>query len=111
MEDSELIKAFEALQQENQRLRIAYEREQQENTALRKELAAAHEQLATAREVFAQLSARIERLEGQASRDSHNSSKPPPVMGLRVWFGKPRVCAGRAASRAAGNQGIGATRC
>jgi transposase len=77
MEETELIKAFEALQQEHQCLRIAYERERQETMLLQKELAVAHEQLATAREVFAQLSARIERLEGQISKDSHNSSKPP----------------------------------
>ena len=83
MEETELIKAFEALQQEHQCLRIAYEREHQENTVLRKDLAVAHEQLATAREVFAQLSARIERLEGQISKDSHNSSKPPSSDGPR----------------------------
>src|SRR6266581_4759150 len=77
MEETELIKAFEALQQEHQCLRIAYEREHQETLVLQKELAVAQEQLATAREVFAQLSARIERLEGQIRKDSHNSSKPP----------------------------------
>src|SRR5258708_8272918 len=84
MKDTELIKAFEALRQENQCLRIAYERQQQENMVLQKELAVAHEHLATAREVFVQLTARIERLEGQSSKDSHNSSKPPSSDGPKT---------------------------
>jgi len=41
MKDSELIQAFEALQQEHHCLRTAYEGQQQENTVLRKELAVA----------------------------------------------------------------------
>src|SRR5713101_10163055 len=90
MKDSELIQAFEALQQEHHCLRTAYEGQQQENTVLRKELAVAQEHLAIAREVFAQLSARIERLEGQLSKDSHNSSKPPSSDGVPTFF-PPRI--------------------
>jgi len=105
MEDTELIKAFEALQQEHQCLRIAYEREQQENTVLRKELAVAHEQLATAREVFAQLSARIERLEGQASRDSHNSSKPPSSDGPQGPVRKTQSLRGKSGKQSGGQPG------
>ena len=105
MEDTELITAFEALQQEHQCLRIAYEREQQENTVLRKELAVAHEQLATAREVFAQLSARIERLEGQASRDSHNSSKPPSSDGPQGPVRKTQSLRGKSGKQSGGQAG------
>ena|SRR5216684_2813005 len=111
MKDSELIQAFEALQQEHHCLRTAYEGQQQENTVLRKELAVAQEQLAIAREVFAQLTARIERLEGQLSKDSHNSSKPPSSDGPKAPSAHPRVCAARVASRAVGNQVIRGTRC
>jgi len=105
MEDTELIKAFEALQQEQQCLRNAYEREQQENMVLRKELAVAHEQLATAREVFAQLSARIERLEGQASRDSHNSSKPPSSDGPQGLVRKTQSLRGKSGKQSGGQPG------
>lgn len=105
MEETELIQAFEALQQEHQSLRIAYEREHQENTVLRKELAVAHEQLATAREVFAQLSARIERLEGQASRDSHNSSKPPSSDGSKGPVRKTKSLRGKSGKKSGGQPG------
>ncbi len=105
MEDTELIKAFEALQQENQCLRIAYEREHQENTVLRKELAVAHEHLATAREVFAQLSARIEGLEGQRSRDSHNSSKPPSSDGPQGPVRKTKSLRGKSGKKSGGQPG------
>lgn len=70
MNVDELIKDLEVLRTENRRLC-------EENASLRKEVAVALEQVATAREVFVQLTARIERLEGQAAKDSHNSSKPP----------------------------------
>ena len=69
MTRDELIKELEALRTENQRLH-------EENEALRKEVAVAQEQVATAREVFAQLTARIERLEGRVAKDSHHSSRP-----------------------------------
>src|SRR5437763_13475079 len=105
MEDTELIKAFEALHQENQRLRIAYERQQQENTVLRKELAVAQEQLATAREVFAQLSARIERLESQISKDSHNSSKPPSSDGPKAPVRKTQSLRGKSGKQSGGQPG------
>ena len=105
MEETELIKAFEALQQEHQCLRIAYEREHQENTVLRKDLAVAHEQLATAREVFAQLSARIERLEGQISKDSHNSSKPPSSDGPQGPVRKTKSLRGKSGKKSGGQAG------
>jgi transposase len=105
MEETELIQAFEALRQEHQCLRIAYEREHQENTVLRKELAVAHEQLATAREVFAQLTARIERLEGQSSKDSHNSSKPPSSDGPKTPVRKTKSLRGKSGKQSGGQPG------
>jgi len=105
MEDTELIQAFEALQQEHQRLRIAYEGQQQENTVLRKELAVAHEQLAIAREVFAQLSARIEHLEGQISKNSHNSSKPPSSDGPKAPVRTPKSLRGKSGKQSGGQPG------
>jgi transposase len=105
MNDTELIQAFEALQQEHQSLRTAYERQQQENTALRKELAVAQEQLATAREVFAQLRAHIERLEGQISKDSHNSSKPPSSDGPKAPVRTPKSLRGKSGKQSGGQPG------
>jgi transposase len=105
MNDTELIQAFEALQQEYHCLRTAYERQQQENTVLRKELAVAQEQLATAREVFAQLNTRIERLEGQRSRDSHNSSKPPSSDGPRSPVRKTQSLRGKSGKKSGGQPG------
>src|SRR6266699_2492275 len=105
MKDTELIEAYEALQQEYQCLRTAYERQQQENTVLRKELAVAQEQLATAREVFAQLTARIERLEGQISKDSHNSSKPPASDGPKAPVRTTKSLRGMSGKQSGGQPG------
>src|SRR6266566_9511264 len=105
MKDTELIEAYEALQQEYQCLRTAYERQQQENTVLRKELAVAQEQLATAREVFAQLTARIERVEGQISKDSHNSSKPPSSDGPKAPVRTPKSLRGMSGKQSGGQPG------
>ena len=59
---------------------------QQENTALRDQVA--------------QLSERISVLEAQLAKDSHNSHLPPP----RIAFsGSPRVCARKAASSLGGS--------
>src|SRR5258708_9897480 len=104
MKDTEMIKVFEALRQENQCLRIAYERQQQENMVLQKELAVAHEHLATAREVFAQLTARIERLEGQSSKDSHNNSNPPSSDGPKTPFHKTKSLPGKSGKNSGGER-------
>lgn len=78
MNQEALLTAFEAAQQENERLR---------------------QELAAAQAVIAQLTTRIEHLEGQRAKDSHTSSKPPssdgpgtPVrktVSLRGKSGKP----------------------
>ena len=53
---------------------------EQENTELRAQLAEAHQQIT-------QLAERLQRVEGQLAKDSHNSSKPPSSDGPRR---KPR---------------------
>src|SRR6266576_1008110 len=62
MNVEELVKALEAQRAENQTLR--------------------HE-LAKALESLEQANARIKQLEGQAAKDSHNSSKPPSTNGFK----------------------------
>jgi transposase len=53
---------------------------EQENAALRAQLAEAYQQIT-------QLAERLQRVEGQLAKDSHNSSKPPSSDGTRR---KPR---------------------
>ena len=105
MNPTELMRAFETLQEQYQSLRLAYERQEQDNVVLRQELAVAQEQVATAREVFAQLTARIERLEGQASRDSHNSSKPPSSDGPKTPVRKTQSLRGKSGKKSGGQPG------
>jgi transposase len=98
MKGDELLKELEGLRTENRRL-------SQENEALRKELAVAQEQVATAREVFVQLTARIERLEGQAAKDSHNSSKPPSSDGPKSPVQKTKSLRGKSGKYRGGQPG------
>ena len=92
MNVDELIKELEVLRTENQHLRT-------ENEALRKDLAVAQEQVATAREIFVQLTTRIERLEGQATKDSHNSSKPPSSDGPKSAVHKTKSLRGKSGKK------------
>src|SRR5947199_9212573 len=62
MNMEELVKALEAQRAENQTLR---------------------NELAKAQENLEQANARIKQLEGQAAKDSHNSSKPPSRNGFK----------------------------
>src|SRR5437763_16063000 len=62
MNVEELVKALEAQRAENQTLR---------------------NELAQALESLEQTNARIKHLEGQAAKDSHNSSKPPSSNGFK----------------------------
>ncbi|HLZ60711.1 MAG TPA: IS66 family transposase [Ktedonosporobacter sp.] len=98
MNGDELVKDLEMLRAENQRLH-------KENAALRKELAVAQEQVTTAREVFAQLSERLERLEGQIKRDSHNSSKPPSSDSLKQPVRKTQSLRGKSGKKSGGQVG------
>lgn len=98
MNKEEVVKELEALRRENQGLR-------EENEALRRALAIAQEQVATAREVFVQLAARIERLEGQAAKDSHNSSKPPSSDGPKSPLRKTTSLRGKSGKKSGGQPG------
>ncbi len=98
MTRDEPIKELEVLRTENQRLH-------EENEALRKAVAVAQEQVATAREVFAQLTARIERLEGQVAKDSHNSSKPPSSDGPKSPVRKTKSLRGKSGKQSGGQPG------
>src|SRR5258708_15752799 len=69
MKEMELLEAFEQLQQ-------AYTHLLQENAQLRQENA-------QVREVVGELLERVKQLEAQASKDSHNSSKPPSSNGFK----------------------------
>ena len=66
----------------------ALQEERQANERLR-------QQLASAQEVIAQLTMRIERLEGQKAKDSHNSSKPPSSDGLKGPVQKTKSLRGK----------------
>lgn len=98
MDRIELVKELEQLRRENQQLRT-------ENASLRKEVAVALEQVAIAREVFAQLTARIEQLEGQAAKDSHNSSKPPSSDGPQNPVRKTKSLRSKSGKKSGGQPG------
>lgn len=76
----------------------ALQEERQANERLR-------QQLATAQEVIAQLTTRIERLEGQKAKDSHNSSKPPSSDGLKGPVQKTKSLRGKSGKSSGGQPG------
>src|SRR5579872_3035293 len=76
----------------------ALQEERQTNERLRHELA-------SAQEVIAQLTTRIERLEGQKAKDSHNSSKPPSSDGLQGPVQKTKSLRGTSGKASGGQPG------
>lgn len=84
MNVEELVKALEAQRAENQ--------------TLRNDLAAALERLEEA-------NARIKQLEGQASKDSHNSSKPPSTNGFKEPMRKTQSLRAKSGKKSGGQPG------
>src|SRR2546430_4190508 len=84
MNVEELVKALEELRAENQ--------------ALRNDLATALEQLEDA-------NARIKQLEGQAAKDSHNSSKPPSTNGFKEPVRKTQSLREKSGKQSGGQPG------
>jgi transposase len=105
MNAEELIKELEVLRSENRRLREENASLREERESLGKDLAIAQEQVAMAREIFGQLTARIERLEGQAAKDSHNSSKPPASDGPASPVRKTQSLRGQSGKQSGGQVG------
>src|SRR5260370_18564712 len=91
MKEMELLEAFEQLQQ-------AYTHLLQENAQLRQENA-------QVREVVGELFERVKQLEAQASKDSHNSSKPPSSNGFKEPVRKTKSLRGKSGKKSGGQAG------
>jgi transposase len=84
MNVEELVKALEAQRAENQTLR---------------------NELAQALESLEQANARIKQLEGQAAKDSHNSSKPPSTNGFKEPVRKTQSLREKSGRKSGGQPG------
>lgn len=84
MNEEALVKALQAEQQENQRLR---------------------QELAKAQDALAQLTTRISVLEGQKAKDSHNSGKPPSSDGLKRRVQKTKSLREKSGKKSGGQAG------
>src|SRR5437588_10799641 len=84
MNVEELVKALEAQRAENQTLR---------------------NELAKALESLEQANARIKQLEGQAAKDSHNSSKPPSTNGFKEPMRKTQSLREKSGKNSGGQPG------
>lgn len=112
MKETELLQALERLQHDYNHLQADYERVQQENALLQKALAEAREreaqaqeQIAKQQEVMAQVIERVKRLEGQAAKDSHNSSKPPSSNGFKEPVRKTQSLREKSGKKSGGQPG------
>src|SRR6266487_5116486 len=84
MNGEELVKSLEVLRAENQALR---------------------NDLATALEHLEEANAHIKQLEGQAAKDSHNSSKPPSTNGFKEPVRKTQSLREKSGKKSGGQPG------
>ncbi len=105
MKETELLKALENLQKNYTQLQVDYEQLQQENALLQKELAQAQEQVVKQQEDITQILERVKQLEGQAAKDSHNSSKPPSSNGFKEPVRKTQSLREKSGKKSGGQPG------